>query len=258
MRLTSLLRLLLEIGHNLNLLHSGGLDGAEYTDHTGLMGNGLITDGKICFNAAKSWQLGWYDDKALTLDVATTPSWNGRLVGVAEHQHENIMSSDNVLVKITEGGGVVTDSETCFIAFNRKTGIHQDNVEGSDQVTIIKAEADGNGHLTIQVEDINITGLDVPGHAIITIELWEDPDEAEFSSNPEESAIFNGTATDGSAGKSVAINRSGTRIALGAPDDLSGSVRVYDMIGEEWLPVGGVINGGGTAREFGYSMDMNQ
>ena len=189
------------MGHNLNLLHSGGLDGAEYTDHTGVMGNGLLMDGKMCFNAAKSWQLGWYDDKALTLDVATTPSWNGRLVGVAEYQHENIMSSDNVLVKIT-GGGVVTASETYFIAFNRKTGINQDNVKGSDQVTIVKAEADGNGQsylvatlaqsesytiigytedfrdLTIQVEAIDIAGLDVPGHAIVTIEVWEEPTSA--------------------------------------------------------------------------------
>ena len=269
------------MGHNLNLLHSGGLDGQEYTDHTGVMGNGFLIDGAVCFNAAKSWELGWYDDKALTLDVATTPSWNGRLVGVAEYQHENIMSSDNVLVKITDGG-VVTASETYFIAFNRKTGINRDSVTGGDQVNIVKAEADGGGQsylvatlaqsesytiigytedftdLIIQVEAIDIAGLDVPGHAIVTIEVSEEPDEAELSSNPEELAMFNGTATDGKAGKSVAINRNGTRIALGAPDDQSGSVRVYDMIGGDWSQVGGEINGGGTAREFGYSMDMNE
>ena len=86
----------------------------------------------------------------------------------------------------------------------------------------------------------------------------------ELSSNPVELAMFNGTATNGSAGKSVAINRSGTRIALGAPSDLSGSVLVYDLVYNstdeewEWLQVGDEINGGGIAREFGYSMDMNE
>ena len=36
--------ILTEIGHNFNLAHSGGLDGATYTDHTGLMGNPLYSD----------------------------------------------------------------------------------------------------------------------------------------------------------------------------------------------------------------------
>ena len=33
-----------ELGHNFNLAHSGGLDGATYTDHTGMMGNPLYSD----------------------------------------------------------------------------------------------------------------------------------------------------------------------------------------------------------------------
>lgn len=33
-----------ELGHNFNLAHSGGLNGATYTDHTGLMGNPLYSD----------------------------------------------------------------------------------------------------------------------------------------------------------------------------------------------------------------------
>ena len=34
----------LELGHNFNLAHSGGLDGKIYTDHTGMMGNPLYED----------------------------------------------------------------------------------------------------------------------------------------------------------------------------------------------------------------------
>ena len=33
-----------EIGHNLNMAHSGGLDGKIYTDHSCIMGNPLFSD----------------------------------------------------------------------------------------------------------------------------------------------------------------------------------------------------------------------
>ncbi len=44
---------LIEMGHNFNLAHSGGLDGKTYTDHTCLMGNPLYDDdiGAMCFNS---------------------------------------------------------------------------------------------------------------------------------------------------------------------------------------------------------------
>jgi hypothetical protein len=46
-----------EIGHNFGFAHSGGLDGATYTDHTGYMGNPCYGDDncEICFNAVKNW-----------------------------------------------------------------------------------------------------------------------------------------------------------------------------------------------------------
>ena len=48
-----------EMGHNLNLGHSGGLDGGSYTDHTCLMGNPLFSDdvGRMCFNSVKNYQI---------------------------------------------------------------------------------------------------------------------------------------------------------------------------------------------------------
>jgi hypothetical protein len=48
-----------ELGHNFNLAHSGGLNGATYTDHTCMMGNPLYSDdvGKMCYNPAKNWQV---------------------------------------------------------------------------------------------------------------------------------------------------------------------------------------------------------
>ncbi len=48
-----------ELGHNMNLAHSGGTDGEIYTDHTCLMGNPLFSDdvGRMCFNPAKNYQI---------------------------------------------------------------------------------------------------------------------------------------------------------------------------------------------------------
>ena len=44
-------------GHNMGLAHSGGLDGASYTNHTCIMGNPLYSDNirQMCFNPAKNW-----------------------------------------------------------------------------------------------------------------------------------------------------------------------------------------------------------
>ena len=48
-----------EVGHNLNLAHSGGKDGRTYTDHTCIMGNPLWQDdvGAMCFNPVKNFQV---------------------------------------------------------------------------------------------------------------------------------------------------------------------------------------------------------
>ena len=64
--------------HNLNLAHSGGMDGRTYTDHTCLMGNPLYQDdvGGMCYNAAKNYQIsaadegGWYADRDTPLQFA--------------------------------------------------------------------------------------------------------------------------------------------------------------------------------------------
>ena len=55
-----------EFGHNLGLAHSGGMDYSgelnEYEDETCMMGYGQggVVDHSICWNAAKSVELGTY------------------------------------------------------------------------------------------------------------------------------------------------------------------------------------------------------
>eukprot|EP00526_Cylindrotheca_closterium_P005627 CAMPEP_0113612982 /NCGR_PEP_ID=MMETSP0017_2-20120614/6398_1 /TAXON_ID=2856 /ORGANISM="Cylindrotheca closterium" /LENGTH=579 /DNA_ID=CAMNT_0000522069 /DNA_START=28 /DNA_END=1764 /DNA_ORIENTATION=+ /assembly_acc=CAM_ASM_000147 len=62
-----------EVGHNLNLGHSG-MGSDEYGDQTGVMGYSYKSSEtpKMCFNAAKLFQLRWFDDKS----VSYTPGQN--------------------------------------------------------------------------------------------------------------------------------------------------------------------------------------
>ena len=100
-----------ELGHNFGLAHSGGLDGKTYTDHTGMMGNPLYSDdvGRMCYNAAKSWQIGWYDDRKIQLNPLDQPSdWSETIamVGVADYlnsQPKNERKRPN-LSRTREGG----------------------------------------------------------------------------------------------------------------------------------------------------------
>eukprot|EP01082_Thalassiosira_pseudonana_P009539 g8613.t1 g8613 contig3:495248-497968(-) len=136
-----------EIGHNLNLAHSGGLNGETYTDHTCLMGNPLFSDtqGSMCFNAAKNYQIAvaehsWYTDEPEHItswdsgDKGGT-SWSGRLIGVAEY--DTNPNKLPIVLKLETG----TDRDY-FVGFNRAIGPNKDNKQADDEVTVIEA---GNG-----------------------------------------------------------------------------------------------------------------
>jgi len=127
-----------EYGHNLGMAHSGGLDQQAYTDHTCMMGNPLYDDevGRMCFNPAKSYYIGWYEEGIETFDPSTQASWSGTLMGVGEwegHEGEN-----TVVVKIETG----TNTDF-FVGFNRAAGANAQNDEADDLVTIIETGNNG-------------------------------------------------------------------------------------------------------------------
>ena len=126
-----------EIGHNFNFLHSGGIDGLTYTDHTGLMGNPLYSDdiGKMCWNAAKSWQIGWYDNSTIAINPRQG-SWVGKIIGVADFANNPL--NHPVIVKVETGSAIDQ-----YITLNRAKGINIHNDEADDEVTIV--ETSGNG-----------------------------------------------------------------------------------------------------------------
>ena len=123
--------------HNFGFGHSGGLDGSSYSDHTGMMGNPLYKDdiGGMCYNAAKTWQIGWYNDRKMQLnplDEVSDWSISFQMVGIANYQNE---ATSNLPVSVKLETNLGTDY---FVAFNRATGVNSDNDEADDEVTIVK------------------------------------------------------------------------------------------------------------------------
>ena len=56
----------------------------------------------MCFNGAKSWELGWYADKRhVEIDVSTTiRSYSGKLVPILDDPEE---SGDPMIIKVETG-----------------------------------------------------------------------------------------------------------------------------------------------------------
>ena len=94
------------------------------------------SDTKMCFNAAKSWQLGWYADKRhVEIDVSTTNrSYYGRLDSILDDPEE---SGDPMIIKVETG-----PDEDYYILFNRASGFNADTVEGGNKVMITKTDKD--------------------------------------------------------------------------------------------------------------------
>lgn len=90
-------------------------------DHTGMMGNPLYSDdvGKMCYNAAKNWQLNWYDDRKKLIEPQFGSTWSVQfqLVGIAEYLNEST-NDIPVVVKIETN----TDTDY-FLGFNRATEV---------------------------------------------------------------------------------------------------------------------------------------
>jgi len=124
-----------EVGHNINLHHSG--EGAnEYADQTGVMGFSYADDDqRICYNAAKNWQLGWYNDQTLTNNPRNHPAMQTFFLnGISDYT-----ANPNALVVLRlEQLSLGSDY---YIGYNRKSGINADTREDGDMVTVVRKDS---------------------------------------------------------------------------------------------------------------------
>eukprot|EP00532_Pseudo-nitzschia_australis_P011727 CAMPEP_0168209662 /NCGR_PEP_ID=MMETSP0140_2-20121125/2746_1 /TAXON_ID=44445 /ORGANISM="Pseudo-nitzschia australis, Strain 10249 10 AB" /LENGTH=734 /DNA_ID=CAMNT_0008136191 /DNA_START=438 /DNA_END=2638 /DNA_ORIENTATION=- len=126
-----------EVGHNLGLAHSGA--GNEYNDTTGMMGTSYGNDDFFrCFNPAKSFQLGWYNDKVKTIDPFSTPDAVSEftLNGVSDYEQND----DALIVLRLEQTALDPDY---FIGYNRDSRMNQDTYEDKNMITIIRMDLSG-------------------------------------------------------------------------------------------------------------------
>jgi len=124
-----------QVGHNFGLDHSGEYDGdevnQEYGDQTGYMGLTVnLDDGPaMCFNPAKSWQLGWYKDKAYEIDIMSEISNKATsftLNGVVDYG--DTTTDRYIVVRLVD----------FFIGFNRAESFNDGVQEAANQVTIVE------------------------------------------------------------------------------------------------------------------------
>lgn len=117
-----------ELGHSLNFGHSNE-GGVTYEDGSGIMGASYKSSDrpKMCFNAAKSWQTGWYKEKEITINGSGgVTCFNGTLHGIADFP-----VAKTVILKIQRG------LTNLFVNFNAQRGINQGTQEGGNQVLVV-------------------------------------------------------------------------------------------------------------------------
>ena len=135
----------------------------------------------MCFNAAKNFQLGWFNDKFQTVD-STNTYWSGDLVGQVNYN----TASDAQRVGIKIAAEITGSTEDYYVSFNRAVGYNSGTQEGGNQVLVHKrASADGYSqswlmaklndgesyndipNLPISVNEINLSAT--PAIATVTI-----------------------------------------------------------------------------------------
>jgi len=236
-----------ELGHNLNLAHSGGLDGGSYTDHTCLMGNPLFSDdvGRMCFNPVKNFQIamgsgGWYEDehiKSWNSGTAGGTSWKGKIIGLADYGRN---PNDLPFILKLETG----TASDYFVSFNRASGVNSEVQQAANQVTMYQVDAgDGvsysrstlkaaiqNGRsatienwrksgkdLTIKVVSINTSSSPSYAQVLITFgpQTQSTASVPATASSASSIVTFNSGTTDTTkwTGDLAAVNENGNRIS---------------------------------------------
>lgn len=115
----------------------------------------------MCFNGAKSWYLGWYGDKHISITQSMLP-WRGKLVGINDYLNGEITEADNFVI-----ANIRDSSVDLFIMFNRQEGVNSglrangvdpEILEDGDKVTITNQL--GSSETSFQLGSLNETSTD--------------------------------------------------------------------------------------------------
>lgn len=87
----------------------------------------------MCYNAPKSWVIGWYDELSDKIDlkpITSTTQWSGKLVGVTDYDNNN-RQQEPVLVRVDS-----TQSLDLYVNFNHATGMTSQMKMAPDKVCV--------------------------------------------------------------------------------------------------------------------------
>ena len=121
--------------------------GGAYKDMSGMMGYSYLGDGRpiMCFNTAKNWELGWYEDKHEIVNPLNTNFWEGDLIGYSDYQNSASPEGSSIILKI-EG-----HNKNYFVGFNRKAGINSQNQQ-SDAMNKVTVHSVGTTTTSVSSE----------------------------------------------------------------------------------------------------------
>mmetsp|Transcript_59060 Transcript_59060/g.144516 ORF Transcript_59060/g.144516 Transcript_59060/m.144516 type:complete len:528 (-) Transcript_59060:145-1728(-) len=139
-----------EFGHTLNLGHSG-LANDPYNDKSGMMGYSydMMQRPVQCFNPAKSFQLGWYKDEAITINAFLPQGFRGTLKGVVDYKFGDT-PAEYVVIRIPDVGG-----NDLYVGYNRKKSINRQTQAAQDKIVLVR-QNEGYAQ-SYRVADIGIT-----------------------------------------------------------------------------------------------------
>jgi len=128
-----------EIGHNFGHHHSGEGD-LHYGDGTCMMGAHTYDNDTphSCFNAAKSWQFGWYSDRHMNV-IPTSSNFQGKLISIDDYVKKKANANDQKSIIRVKASG----EKDLFLIYNRAKGINADVPAHRNQVTVVEQIADG-------------------------------------------------------------------------------------------------------------------
>jgi hypothetical protein len=117
-----------EVGHNLGFQHAFK-KAIEYADLTSYMGSSYEVGNwpSICFNAVNHWDIGWYSDRRITLDLNKDRTWKGWITSFVDYDLTD--KGDYILIRI---GNLI-------LQYNDAKGMNSQSREMRNQLTVVRS-----------------------------------------------------------------------------------------------------------------------
>ena len=226
-----------------------------------------MIDGPVkCFNPSKNWRLGWYQDKALQIDLGE--SWTGRLVAFVDYEAAEPSNNEYVLLQL---------NGFLFVQYNRAKGFNAGTSLHKDKVVVVIGE--GGQTSSSSVLRAGLGNLQRTAWKGVTIEVCSlrtlplsSVDYAEVSVYPTGSESSSMCALAPSRSPSTLRPSNGALLLPTPPPSLATTPRpvtsspvtlapmapsTHPSVSEAWVQVGDDINGSAARDESGSAVAMS-